>query len=53
METSADAWEKQIIEANCRAYDRLDRKEARNDRKAEIAEKAIGKIKSIKKLIKD
>lgn len=41
-----------IIEANRRAYDKLDKREARNDRKDEIAGKVIGRIKTIKKLVK-
>ena len=41
-----------IIEANRRAYDNLDKREARNDRKDEIAGKVIGRIKTIKKLVK-
>jgi len=41
-----------VIEANRRAYDKLDKREARNDRKDEIAGKVIGRIKTIKKLVK-
>ena len=44
--------EEDVIEANRRAYDKLDKREARNDRKDEIAGKVIGRIKTIKKLVK-
>ena len=52
MEAAAGS-DLEIIQANCRAYDRLDKQEARYERKSEIAEKVIAKIKNVKKLIKD
>jgi hypothetical protein len=44
--------DKDLIAANCKAYDNLDKREARNDRKDEIAGKVLGRIKNIKKLVK-
>lgn len=50
--SAADPAEKDLIEANCRAYDMLDKREARNDKKDELAGKVIDRIKSVKKMIK-
>ena len=47
-----DPEEKEIIEANCRAYDDMDKKEARIQKKEEIAGKVIDRIKHFKKHIK-
>ena len=47
-----DSEEQKLREANIRAYDRLDQREARNDKKEMIAGKVIGKIKNIKKMLK-
>ena len=47
-----DPEEKEIIEANCRAYDAIDKKEARIQKKEEIAGKVIDRIKHFKKQIK-
>ena len=44
--------EQRVREANIRAYDNLDKREARNDRKEKIAGKVIDKIKNIKKMLK-
>ena len=44
-----DPTEKEIIEANCRAYDAMDRKEERIEKKEEMAGKVIDRIKHIKK----
>ena len=44
--------DKDIIDANCKAYDNLDKREARNDRKDAIAGQVLGRIKNIKKLVK-
>lgn len=49
---SRELTDEDIIEANRRAYDKLDKREARNDRKDEIAGKVLGRIKTIKKLVK-
>ena len=48
-----DPEEKEIIEANCRAYDEMDKKEARIEKKEEIAGKVIDRIKHFKKHIKE
>jgi len=50
--TTREVTDEDIIEANRRAYDKLDKREARNDRKDEIAGKVLGRIKTIKKLVK-
>ena len=48
-----DMTDDEIIEANRRAYDRMDKNEERNERKNEVAGKVLGKIKNIKKMVKD
>ena len=47
-----DLCEDEIIKANCRAYDNIDKREARAERKEQIASKVVDRIKSIKKMIK-
>ena len=41
--------EKEIIEANCRAYDAMDKKEARIAKKEIVAGKVIERVKHFKK----
>jgi len=41
-----------MIEANCRAYDALDKKEERTEKKNEVAGQVIDRIKHFKKHIK-
>ena len=42
----------ELIQANCRAYDQLDKNEERNDKKEQLAGKVIDRIKHLKKAVK-